>query len=221
MDWLASAVLALALSVDSLTVGLVYGARGIRLPARGLLVVCLVSAAVLGAAMFVGQAAALTLGGIWAQRLGAGLLMAVGAWVTWQAWRSAGVARPDLHPPAEPASDPVPVLTWRVPALRLVITILREPVAADMDRSGSINTGEAVLLGLALATDSVGAGLGAGMAGFSPLRLPLLVGLAGWGSLYAGCQLAALLPRRLQGRWSVLHGLVLLALGVTRLISPW
>lgn len=209
--------------MDSLTVGLVYGARGIRLPARGLLVVSLTSAAVLGGAMLAGQAAAASLGAAWAQRVGAATLMAVGAWVSWQAWHSTGGAPAAAGgmAAAPPPDAPTPVLIWRVPYLRLVITILREPAAADVDRSGSINAGEALLLGLALAADSLGAGLGAGMAGFSPVWLPLLGGLGGWASLYAGSRLAARLPLRLHGRWGLLHGLVLVALGVTRLVGPW
>lgn len=224
VNWLAAAMLAMALSVDSLAVGLVYGARGIRLPARGLLIVSLTSAAVLAAAMLAGEAAAVGLGARWARGAGAALLVAVGAWAAWQAWRPAAAwpGAPGTPAASAPAGGaPVPLLHWRIPSLRLVVTILREPAAADVDRSGSISGGEALLLGLALAADSLGAGLGAGMAGFSPLRLPLLVGLAGWLSLHAGSRLAARLPLGRHGRWGVLHGLVLVALGLTRLVGPW
>ncbi len=42
---------------------------------------------------------------------------------------------------------------------------MRDPEAADIDRSGTISTAEAYLLGAALALDSLGTGLGAGLAG--------------------------------------------------------
>lgn len=217
----AYAALALALSLDSLAVGLLYGMRGIRLSLPGSAVVCLTSAVVLAAAAITGQALARSMDTTWAQRIGALVLVLVGIWAVAQAWRTthpAGPASVSLAPerPRDGQQQKL-VLTWRLPALRLVIQILREPAAADLDRSGSISSGEAVLLGLALAADSLAAGLGAGLTGFHPLPLAIMVGGAGWLSLLTATRLAASLPWRPRGRWALVHGLALVALGLYRL----
>ncbi|MFZ5824210.1 MAG: sporulation membrane protein YtaF, partial [Bacillota bacterium] len=110
---------------------------------------------------------------------------------------------------------------WRVKlgSIGIVIEILREPGAADMDRSGHINPMEAVFLGVALALDSTAAGLGAAMAGFSPLGLPLAAAVTNFGLLYAGSRWAAHLPFRLQGPWAAIHGVVLLMVGLYRMMN--
>ncbi|MFO7172365.1 MAG: hypothetical protein DIU70_005260 [Bacillota bacterium] len=217
----ALVALALALSLDSLAVGLVYGGRRIRLPALGLLLAGGVSAAALALAMAAGALAGTGLGALWSRRLGAVFLMGAGGYALWQARHSArgGQNSRPAPPPAAGGGEEGAVwrFTWRTRTLRLAVTVLREPAAADLDASGNISPPEAILLGLALAADSFAAGIGAGLAGFSPTLLPALAGLSTAGSLYLGSRLAARLPGRRDGRWEWIHGLVLLALGLIRL----
>lgn len=222
MHSLAAFLLALALSADSLTVGLTYGARGIRLSGGALLVVSAVSGLVLGLAALVGRGVALTVGAQWVRQAGALVLLGIGLLACWhavrQAWRAPRGALPQ-SPQAE--AGPQTLFTWRLPALRLAVAILREPAAADVDGSGAISPAEAVALGFALAADSFGAGLGAGMAGLHLLPLALLTAAAGGVALFAGARLAARVSGRLAGPWGVVPGLVLIALGVTRLMALW
>lgn len=213
----AAVILALALSLDSLAVGLVYGGRGIRLPGTGLALTGAVSAAALGLAMFLGEMAGGLMGAVWSRRLGAVLLVSVGLYVLWQARRSPAGDRSRRSSRGTGREGSVLHFTWRFRTLRLMVTILREPGAADLDKSGSISSPEALLLGAALAADSFAAGIGAGLAGFSPTLLPLLAGGSTWLSLFVGSRLAPRLPWRGSARWEWLHGLVLVALGLTRL----
>lgn len=215
-DWLSYIFLALALSLDSFTVGLVYALRGLRLNWAGLLVVSATSMAVLGGAMLLGQGLAAGLAPPAARRAGAAILVGVGVWVLWQARSLRGRGVP-AAPAGGGAADGAPVWRLRLPLLRVVVMILREPAAADLDRSGSISPAEAFFLGLALAADSLGAGLGAGLADFPPLLLAVLVGGAGWVSLALAAQIANRVPDRLSGRWELVHGLVLVALGLYRM----
>ena len=50
-------------------------------------------------------------------------------------------------------------------------------MTADLDRSGTINGFEAILLGTALSLDALGAGISASMLNFSPLLLAVVVGI--------------------------------------------
>jgi putative sporulation protein YtaF len=219
-------LLALALSLDSFTVGLLYGARGIRLSWSAMLVVSLATGVLLAAAMSGGRLVATVLAPHLAQRLGAALLTGVGCWVTYQTWRGHGqsggapvraAALNDLPAPAAAGLQPR-VWRLRLGSVGIVVQILREPGAADMDRSGHINFAEAWLLGVALALDSVAAGLGAAMAGFSPVGLPVTAAGGSLALMLIGSRGARFLPFRLEGRWSMLHGLVLVGLGLYRMV---
>lgn len=219
MNLISLVLLALALSLDSLTVGLLYGARSIRLSFGAMLIVSMATGLLLAAAMAGGHAVAQVLPPALAQRLGALLLTGVGTWITYQTWRShrQGTER------SRPEPGPAPAGTLRVWRLKLgsfgvVIEILREPGAADLDRSGTINPVEACFLGVALALDSVAAGLGAAMAGYSPLGLPVAAAGGSFGLMLLGSRAARLLPFKLEGPWSMAHGVVLMALGVYRMV---
>jgi putative sporulation protein YtaF len=210
-------LLALALSLDSLTVGLLYGARGIKLSWSAMLIVSLASGGLLAAAMGGGRWVAEYLPPTVAQRAGAALLVGVGLWITYQTWRN-------HRRPPEPAAPPPPAeagpqRVWRLRLAGIVIEILREPASADMDQSGSINLTEATFLGVALALDSVAAGLGAAMAGFSPFGLPLAAAGGSLGLMFLGSRGARLLPFKLEGPWAMLHGVVLVLLGLYRMMA--
>ena len=62
-------------------------------------------------------------------------------------------------------------------SLAIVPGLLDEPARADLDSSGILTAGEALLLGLALAMDALGVGFGAGMAGLSGALTPLTAGV--------------------------------------------
>lgn len=218
MNAASLALLALALSLDSLTVGLLYGVRGIKLPWGAMAVVSGASGLLLAVAMSGGRVLSEILPAGVAQRLGALLLVGVGLWITYQTWRSHG--RPAATPEPSPGpGGPRKVWRLRLGSVGIVIEILREPGAADLDHSGHISLSEACFLGIALALDSVAAGLGAAMAGFSPVGLPLAAAGGSLGLMLLGSRAARLLPFKLDGPWAMLHGVVLVLLGLYRMVA--
>ncbi|HYF92879.1 MAG TPA: sporulation membrane protein YtaF [Symbiobacteriaceae bacterium] len=221
MDGLSLALLALALSLDSLTVGLLYGVRGIKLSWPAMLIVSMASGGLLSVAMGGGRLVSGWLPPGVAGRLGALILVSVGLWITYQTWRSHSRTQAGPIAPAPPAMAEGPLKVWRLRlgSIGVVIEILREPGAADLDHSGHISVTEACFLGVALALDSVAAGLGAAMAGFSPYGLPIAAAAGSLGLMLVGSRAARLLPFRLEGRWAMLHGLVLVVLGLYRMIG--
>ena len=105
--------------------------------------------------------------------------------------------------------------------LGLVICVLRAPQAADMDRSGTISSAEAVLLGFALSLDALGAGVGAAMMGLPALPASLIIAATSGVFLLAGLRFGRRFAARLGGAKavSVLPGLLLIATGIARLIN--
>lgn len=187
-------LLAVALSLDGLGAGIAYGLKRIRVPSLALVVVAGTSAAL----FFLTQAGAVVvveaLAPVWGRILGALILVGIGLWNLWGE-------------------------VWRLGSLAVVVRILAEPTAADLDRSGQLSLGEAVLLGLALALDAAAAGVGAGLSGLGRPWLPGLVGVVTLLFIAAGLYLG-----RAWANWEKatpvlgrLPGCLLIALGLYRL----
>lgn len=218
-------VIALAVSLDSCSVGMLYGARKIRIPWFSILIVSCCSGAVIWCSMLFGQSLTGWLRPETAKAIGASILVAVGVWAVIQFF---------LHNRKqklqdEPADNAVIVETEVKPVrtlirielrkLGVIIQILKSPSAADMDRSGNISAMEASLLGIALSLDALGAGVGAAMVGYPPLPTALLIAIAGGFFIFIGLKLGQWLSDvRWMKRITVLPGLFLIVLGIMKLL---
>ncbi len=213
--------LALAVSLDGLSAGMMYGIRKIRIPALSIGIVSVMSAFVLFGSMAIGGLFVDWLPERAAQWTGAGILIAIGVWALAQmALTSRREA--EAGPPAddvEPAAAEKTLLQWEIRQLGLIIRIWRTPSMADMDRSGVISASEAVLLGIALSLDSLGAGIGAALLGFPPAATSLLIGAACGLCIAAGAKLGFLLSGwRWIGKLTLLPGCILIVMGIMKLM---
>ncbi|HLU20895.1 sporulation membrane protein YtaF [Lederbergia graminis] len=155
-------LLAVAVSLDSFSTGLVYGLRKMKIPLKSILIIALCTAVSLAIAMLAGQLILQVLSEVVARRIGGSILILIGAWVVFQFFRTEK---------DEPLTHEKLVLKWEITSLGIVIQILKKPTHADFDRSGTITGLEALMLGTALSLDAFGAGIGAAMLGFSPIFL--------------------------------------------------
>ncbi|MHB9146077.1 MAG: sporulation membrane protein YtaF [Symbiobacteriia bacterium] len=216
-DALLSVLLfALSLSLDSLSVGLIYGARGLRIGLSARLILGLASMCLSGLSLVLGSAVAGVAPFFPARVVGALVLVALGAAMTLRATRPEQAAPPAADQ-AGFAPEPPRPLQIRLRPLGLVIQIIREPVAADVDRSGEVTPVESLALGLALAVDSLAAGFGAALAGYQSWLLPLAVGLACTLLFSLGYRLGQRAALRLTGRAALIPGFFLMGLGLIRL----
>lgn len=158
----------LAVSLDGVAAGWTYGMRGIRIPCRSAVVIGALSSSMAAVAVFAGSYAGRAVGPLWASRLGALILMGLGAALLLQSW--AGERAGGRTEEGEGR-----LLSLRLKPLGLVIEVWRDPGAADLDRSGRLEMAEACLLGLSLAFDAFGAGLGVALSGYAWLY-PCIVG---------------------------------------------
>lgn len=160
-------LLALAVSLDSFGVGLTYGLRKMKLPFKSLLFIAGCSALSIIIAMVFGSFIQAYISSESAQSLGGIVLILIGGWVLYQ------VVRP-MKKVEKENKDEV-IANVEIKMLGIVIRILRKPLIADIDRSGTITGKEAILLGIALSLDAFGAGIGAALIGFSPIPMALTV----------------------------------------------
>ncbi|MET3697304.1 putative sporulation protein YtaF [Bacillus oleivorans] len=205
-------LLALAVSLDSFSAGLTYGLKKVKIPIQSIFIISICSAMSLLVASVFGQFFEWVLSPKLTETIGGIILVCLGGWALFQ------VLRP--HPKAK---EPIQIqektiILWEIKSLGLVIQILRRPMKADMDLSGSITGIEAILLGFALSLDAFGAGVGAAMLNFPPLIVSCLVVFMSSFFLFAGMSIG---KRASQFSWvqplSFIPGIVLILLGVWKL----
>ena len=115
-------------------------------------------------------------------------------------------------------SDETPKVTLRMG--RLLVNILADPEAVDVDRSKSISASEALMLGLALGLDNMVATFAAELLGMLPLYTPLLMGVLQMVLIAGGRTVVCRwLPERIQESFSFLGGVMFIVMGVLRLVK--
>lgn len=239
MELLSVFVFAIALSMDGLGAGIVYGMRKIKVPITSLLVIGFASSTAIGLSMTFGNLVARYVSIKIAEIAGAFILIIMGLRIIIQV---SGMNRKKMGEQSEEKSlgevsegfcgesqetdeeeenqDLTQVIYLKIKFLGLVIQILREPSIADIDKSGHISMQEALLLSLALAMDAMVAGFGAAMAGFKPFITPFIVGpvsaLCVSMGVYLGRNFA---PKWLGEKAAALPGWMLILLGVARVMK--
>ena len=218
---LGIAMLSVSLSVDALFVGFAFGLAGTAMPARSRFVVGLMSFIYSGVAVLAGSALKNVLPPEAGKIVGAVLMGLMGAAMLIKAFMP-GKERAVRNRRAEKPGGML--CHFIIKPLNITVQILHTPSAGDMDRSGGIDAGEAVLVGSALSVDAVGAGVGSALTGLGGIFVPLSTAacqvLFLSAGLAAGGRLALSRPRRDAGSnrlSSLIPGSLLVLLAVLRL----
>ncbi|MED3622709.1 sporulation membrane protein YtaF [Neobacillus thermocopriae] len=201
-------ILAFALSLDSFSVGFTYGLRKMAIPLKSILIIATCSAISLMIAVSIGHGLEKILSPSITAKLGGFILIGLGAWVLYQFFR----------PEREPIDMEKMIVNFEIRSLGLVINILRKPMSADFDKSGTITGIEAFMLGFALSIDSFGAGIGAAMLGFSPLKLAVTVAVMSSLFVLLGIKSGALFHKIdwIQ-KFAILPGILLIIIGIWKI----
>lgn len=177
--WLSLLLVSLAISMDSVSVGLTYGLRKMRMPFLSLVVVSGCSFAVVYSVMLIGSSLTVWLTPDIGKRIGAAVLIGMGLFTLGRlvSPRSAAEEEQGIRAPQLAGKQEEPQLTVlsQFRMFGLMIQILRDPARADADRSGHIMGWEAVMLGLALSMDAFGAGISLTFLGYPPLAVALCI----------------------------------------------
>jgi putative sporulation protein YtaF len=203
-------VLAFAVSLDSFSVGFTYGLRKMKIPFKSILIIATCSALSLIIASGIGKFVSSILSPAITDRIGGIILILLGAWVLFQFFR------PEKS--AEQVTDEKTIFKFEIKSLGIVINILRKPMSADFDLSGTITGIEACMLGLALSLDAFGAGIGAAMLGFSPIYLALTVALMSSLFVWMGIKCGTFLSvNNWVQKFTFLPGVLLIIIGVWKI----
>lgn len=211
MHFIEIILLSAAISVDALGAGLTYGIRRIRVPVGAALLVAVTSLVGTAVSTIVGSTAGNWLTPLLAERIGGLILVAMGLWIGLEGIRDR--RRNNVAISADL------LLSLRVKPLGVMIQVMRCPEIADVDRSGQLGFGEAVLLGSALALDTFGAGLAAGLGGGSWMTVAVAVGVMTLCGLAGGTALGQRVPEGWDGVWlRVAPGVILTVMGLVSIV---
>jgi putative sporulation protein YtaF len=177
LKYVSMVMLALAVSLDSLSVGVTYGLRKLKFPFRSLLVIALFSGLMLLLSMYVGAFLVLLLPIQVTRWLASSILIALGIWAIYNVVKKREDELEGIEEYRPPSKARMRIWRLHLNQLGIVIQVLKKPSLADLDGSGSISMKEAMLIGFALSMDAFGAGLSASFLRYSPLILALLVSI--------------------------------------------
>ncbi|SHI94710.1 sporulation membrane protein YtaF [Desulfofundulus thermosubterraneus] len=215
MELFTILIFALALNMDAFGTGVAYGVRGIRLPFSSVLIISLMSVIAITLSMAAGNLVTRAIPINFARHLGGIILILIGLRTIFQAFRK------EEKKGSEPAAcheEPQTLFQIRIRSLAVMVQVLQEPHRADLDRSGIISAGEAILLGLGLALDAFGAGFALSMLGLDLILTALLVGTGLIVTMYAGLLAGRGFGATTLGRqFSALPGCILILLGLFKL----
>ncbi|MCK8815795.1 sporulation membrane protein YtaF [Natroniella sulfidigena] len=217
INLIAAFILAFAVSLDGFTVGITYGLKGIKINILPLLIISIASGFTMMLAMSVGNVLTLFISPAWAERIGGLILIVIGIWLFYQSLHIFLASRSDQT--EEDGLNFKELVSIRISSLGLIINILQEPVKADFDYSGAISKKEAIFLGIALAMDAFGGGIGAGLAGYQPVFTSIATFVSKFVLLLLGIQLGKSINlSRFGNKIKLLPGLILVLLGLIQLL---
>jgi len=205
-------LIAFAISIDSLSVGLAYGIKNIRVPLRSILILDLISICLLSLGFFAGNILSRLFPAFLTNVVGALILFIIGLWYIIQGWLN-------YKYPKNQAQEPISIAIISINSLGIAINIMRDPSGVDLDTSGIIDTSEAVLLGFALAVDSLAVGLVVSLSSIPMILLTLLlVGILNLLLLKAGITFGKkYINDDLREKTAFVPGIILIILSLIRL----
>jgi len=205
-------LLAFALSLDSFSVGFTYGLRKMVMPLKSILIIATCSAISLMIAVSIGHGLEKILSPQVTASLGGIILIMLGCWVLYQFFR------PEKEKDKELLEHEKLIVNFEIRSLGLAINILKKPMSADFDRSGTITGIEAFMLGFALSIDAFGAGIGAAMLGFSPFYLAISVAVMSSLFVFLGIKSGVFFHKfDWVQKFSFLPGVLLIIIGIWKI----
>ncbi|WP_096202720.1 sporulation membrane protein YtaF [Bacillus sp. FJAT-45350] len=223
VEILSLLLLALAVSLDSFGVGLTYGLRKMKLPFMSLMFIASCSAISILVAMGFGTLIQNYISPSFAESLGGIILILIGSWALYQVFRrdskseevlEEAVKQERINEEAKETEKKL-LVNFEIKMFGLVIRILRKPMDADFDKSGTITGREAFLLGVALSLDAFGAGIGAALIGFSPIWMAITVAIMSASFVTLGMKSGfKFSDSYLMQKFSFIPGVLLILLGI-------
>lgn len=214
--FLSIILLAISVNLDALGVGLVYGIKKIHIPLSYKTLICIFSVLYSGISIFIGNSLAHHVSDTFGKYLGISILFCLGIYSILKA----------VYPKKPSRSQSLSnqsLFKIILKPLGITIHVIKNSPSIDIDNSGKIDLGEAILLSLALSVDSFGVGLGFSLLGCNILFVPILIGLCQLIFLNIGLSLGNKVSKLTYNKFindktiSILPGILLILLALFRI----
>ncbi|KAB3528801.1 sporulation membrane protein YtaF [Alkaliphilus serpentinus] len=210
---LQAIMIAFAISVDSFSVGVAYGVKNIKVPLPSIFILDIISVVLLALGLFTGNLLTRIFPPIVTNLLGSIIIIVIGIWFLIEGWLN-------YKFPKEKIQQQATIAFISIKSLGIAISVLRNPSGADLDVSGTIDTKEAMLLGFALAIDSLAVGIVVSINSLAIILSALvLVATMNFLFLLMGIFIGKrFLMKSLKEKTSLVPGFILIILGIIRLL---
>jgi len=212
-----SLILALSSSIDSFGIGITYGIKNTKISYVANVVLFAISFAISIISIWVGNSIRTLFSDIVLKWIGSSILIFMGLFMFFQALKK------DSIPTSEFINEKSEekIYSFFIKFLGITIKIIKNPISSDFDNSQSIDSREALFLGLALSLDSFCIGTLGSIIGINSVIFPLLVStfqlvLLSFG-IFIGTKLhkANKLPNNV---WSIISSILLILIGFIRIL---
>lgn len=209
-------ILAISVSIDSLGIGITYGLRNTKISKIANIILFTMSIIITSLSVIIGNKITNIFPEYISNFVGAMFLICMGIWVIYEALKN----KEEINNYQLLNNDPK-IYRIFIEFLGITIQIIRDPISSDLDNSKKIDWKEALYLGIALSIDSICVGICSSILGYTSMLFPIFV---------ASFQLVFLSIGRLFGKkiasasnipeniWSVLSGVLLICIGISRFI---
>ncbi len=207
--------LAIAISLDGFSVGVTYGMRKIKMGFYPLLIISGISTLIMYITVNIGANLAELFNPDLAASIGGLFLIIIGAWLL-----LTNIINKKKEDKISWNDENELLFTLKIKPLGIIIQILNYPAKVDIDHSGTIDITEAFILGLALAFDAIGVGLGAGLVNYSIYILPLTIGIVNISFMLAGYYIGKYLHKNIFSglHYELVPGILIIFLGIIKII---
>lgn len=201
-------VLAFSVSIDALGVGVTYGMKNIEMPLQSLVITGIATGLFTGVAMISANVVGSIINPHIAVLIGSILLFALGLWSIFSEYLMRTINKHEKQ-----------IRKLAMTLGGVIVEVIIRPEAADIDKSNSISSLEAVLVGIALGVDNMVATFAASMLGILPDYTPLLMAGVQMLLIAVGIQVVACsVPNHVKKGLPYIPGIMLMVIGLARIV---
>lgn len=216
-----SLILAISSSIDSLGIGITYGIKSTKISITAKIILFIIAFIVSIFSIWFGNFLKLILPDFIALYIGSLILIFMGLFICLQCLRPNKKEINSENNNCISLDNEEKVYSFFIKFLGITIKIIKNPVSSDFDNSNSIDSKEALFLGLALSLDSFCIGIGFSIMNISSFLFPFLISCFQLFFLNIG----NFIGRKLHNSsnlpdnvWSIISGILLVIIGVLKIL---
>ena len=213
-------ILAISSSIDSLGIGITYGIKNTKITRFAKYILFIISFTISTISIYFGNLLKYIFPDLLIHYLGSFILIVMGLFICFQALKCKQKSKPNDKLDLK-LCDTEKIYSFFIKCLGITIKIIKNPSSSDFDKSNTIDSKEALFLGLALSLDSFCIGIGFSMLNTFSILFPLFIScfqlfFLNFG-IYCGKKLYSFskLPDNI---WSTISGILLIVIGLCKMI---